>query len=187
MENLFEVRNLSKKFKDFTLADISFSLPKGAILGILGPNGAGKTTTLKLIMNMLKADGGSVSIFGLSYPGEEKKIKEGIGFVGEEQAFYSDKTVAWMGSYVASFYKNWDRNRYQRLLMEFGVSPTKQVGHLSKGQKVKFALTLALSHNPNLAILDEPTAGLDPIVRREVLEILKSFTKEGLEKNMIQI
>jgi ABC-2 type transport system ATP-binding protein len=182
---MLEVKNLRKNYKDFTLEDLSFSLPEGNILGIIGPNGAGKTTTIKLIMNMIRSDGGDIRIFGLSYPRDEKRIKNRIGYVGEEQAFYSNKTVAWLGDYISSFYERWDTNMFQRLVTEFGISRTKKAGELSKGQRVKFALSLALSHNPDLAILDEPTAGLDPIVRRDVLKNLKQFTEEGKKSAII--
>jgi ABC-2 type transport system ATP-binding protein len=184
MAHILEVEKLQKRYKDFILDDVSFTLPAGTILGIIGPNGAGKTTTIKLIMNMIKPNGGDIRIFGMAYPQDEKRIKNRIGFVGEEQAYYADKTVAWMGKYVSSFYKRWDTNLFQRLLTDFAISRTKKTSELSKGQKVKLALSLALSHNPDLAILDEPTAGLDPIVRREVLKILRKFTESG-EKSVI--
>ena len=184
MAHILEVNKLRKHYKDFILDDVSFALPAGTILGIIGPNGAGKTTTIKLIMNMISSNGGDIRIFGMTYPGDEKKIKNRIGFVGEEQTFYADKTVNWMGKYVASFYERWDTNMFQRLLTDFAISRTKKIAELSKGQTVKLALSLALSHNPDLAILDEPTAGLDPIVRRDILKILKQFTENG-EKSVI--
>ena len=184
MDPILEVSNLSKRYKDFLLDGISFVLPRGSILGIIGPNGAGKTTTIKLIMNMARSNGGDINLFGLSYPRDEKTIKNRIGFVGEEQTYYADKTVDWLGKYVSSFYKKWDTNMFQRLLTDFEISRTKKTSELSKGQKVKLALALALSHNPELAILDEPTAGLDPIVRRDVLKRLRRFTEDG-EKSVI--
>ena len=184
MSSIVEINNLSKRYKDFFLDGITFSLPKGMILGIIGPNGAGKTTTIKLIMNMIKADAGDIRLLGMSYPKDEIRIKNRIGYVGEEQTFYADKTVAWLSKYISSFYENWDTNGYQRMLNDFSISRTKKAGDLSKGQKVKLALALALSHHPELAILDEPTSGLDPIVRRELLKILRRFTESG-EKSVI--
>jgi ABC-2 type transport system ATP-binding protein len=184
MAPTLKIENLCKNYKDFKLENVSFTLPAGTILGIIGPNGAGKTTTIKLLMNMIKSDGGDIRIFSMAYPEDEKEIKERIGYVGEEQTYYANKTVTWMAEYVSSFYKRWDTNMFQKLLTEFAISRTKKTAQLSKGQKVKFALSLALSHNPDLAILDEPTAGLDPIVRRDVLTILRRFT-EGGEKSVI--
>ena len=177
MSHTLEVDRLTKRYKDFALEEVT-------ILGIIGPNGAGKTTTIKLIMNMIKSTRGGIRVFGLTYPQDEKEIKNRIGYVGEEQTFYADKTVAWMGRYVSSFYKRWDTNMFQRLLTDFAITRTKKTAELSKGQRVKLALSLALSHNPDLAILDEPTAGLDPIVRREVLDILRRFIACG-EKSVI--
>lgn len=181
MENIVEVSNLKKRYKGFLLDGIFLEVPRGTVLGLIGPNGAGKTTTLKIMMNMVRADGGSVRLFGLDHIKNEKTVKCRIGYVGEDQYFYGDKTVGWTGKFVSGFYDSWDTNRFQRHLSEFKISRTKKIRELSKGMKVKFALAIALSHHPGLILLDEPTAGLDPIIRREVLEILRAVT---LDENM---
>ena len=173
MESLATLSGVTKRYKEFRLNSIDLEIPAGQIVGIIGPNGAGKTTTLELMMNMIKRDGGDVTIFGMRYPQDEKAIKNQIGYVGEVQHFYEDRTVGWTGKFVSRFYSEWNENEFDGLLMRFSLSRTKKVKSLSKGMRVKLALTIALAHHPRLIILDEPTSGLDPVVRREVLELLK--------------
>jgi ABC-2 type transport system ATP-binding protein len=176
-ENILELKNLQKRYKEFSLDGISLSLPQGYILGLIGPNGAGKTTTIKILMNIVKRDGGDVQIFGLDPQKSAKQVKNLVGYLGEEQYFYGNKTVSWTGKFVSAFYDNWDTNAFQSLLTDFEISRTKKTRELSKGMKVRFSLALALSHHPELLILDEPTAGLDPVIRREVLELLRKKSK----------
>jgi len=178
MENVLEVRNLTKSYSEFTLADVTFSLPKGCIKGVIGPNGAGKTTAIKIIMNQIRANSGEVEVFGLNYRKDEKAIKNRIGYVGEEQYFYLNKSVGWTGRFVAQYYERWDENRFDNLLMQFRISRSKKTRELSKGMKVKLAFALALAHDPDLLILDEPTSGLDPVIRRELLDLLKDICQE---------
>ena len=178
VEKILEVRNLTKRYSEFILDDVSFSVPKGFIKGIIGPNGAGKTTTIKIIMNQIRANSGEVEVFGLDYRDSEKEIKNGIGYVGEEQYFYLNKSVGWIGRFVAQYYRHWDENRFDSLLMRFRVSRSKKTRELSKGMKVKLAFAIALAHNADLLILDEPTSGLDPVIRREILDLLKNVCQE---------
>lgn len=176
--NILEVKNLRKEYKNFILKDISFNLPKGFIMGLIGQNGAGKTTTIKLLMNLIKADGGQVKIFDLDYKNNEKEIKNRIGYVGEEQIFYQDMSVTWTENFFSRFYDSWDRNKFYELLDRFNINRSKKIKELSKGMKVKLAIALALSHNPDLLILDEPTSSLDPVIRREILDILQEFIQD---------
>jgi len=178
MESVLEARNLVKIYSEFRLDNVSLSVPKGSIKGVIGPNGAGKTTTIRILMNLIRADGGEVSLFGLGYRDKEKEIKNRIGYVGEEQYFYPNKTVGWTGRFVAQYFKRWDENLFDSLLMRFGISRTKKTKDLSKGMKVKLSFTIALAHHPELLILDEPTSGLDPVVRRELLDLLKDSCRE---------
>ncbi len=184
MDNILEVRNIRKEFKEFKLDDVSLAIPKGYIVGLIGPNGAGKTTTIKIMMNMLRPDAGEVEVFGMDYRTSEKKIKNRIGYVGEEQYFYEDKKVGWTGDFVAGFYERWDKNAFDRLLGGFGISRSKKIRELSKGMRVKLSLAMALSHGPDLFLLDEPTSGLDPVVRREILGVLQDSI-EGEEKSVL--
>ena len=178
MGAILEVRNLRKDFKDFSLKDISFSLEQGFIMGLIGPNGAGKSTTIKLIMNLLKKDGGEIKIFGLDHIKQEKEIKNRIGFVYDENYFYEELTISEMVKVISPLYKNWNDNIYHKYRKEFDLSPKKKIKELSKGMKMKFSLAIALSHQAELLIMDEPTSGLDPLVRRELLEILSEIVQD---------
>lgn len=136
------------------------------------------------MMNQIKADGGDIELFGLNYEKNEKEIKNKIGYVGEEQFFYMNKTIDWTGKFVSQYYDQWDENKFNKLLMEFKLSRTKNARELSKGMKVKLAFAIALSHNPELLILDEPASGLDPVIRREILDLLKNISQDE-EKSVI--
>ncbi|MBN1222364.1 MAG: ABC transporter ATP-binding protein [Candidatus Aminicenantes bacterium] len=179
MTCMVEIKNLRKEYKGFTLEDISLDVPAGSIVGLIGPNGAGKTTTIRILMGMVKPKSGEIKIFGLDHRENLKEIKNRVGYVGEDHHFYGDKTVAWTGKFVSGFYREWNINLYQSLLTEFSISRTKKTKELSKGMKVKLSLAIAFGHNPELMVLDEPTAGLDPIIRRELLEILRTFPENG--------
>jgi ABC-2 type transport system ATP-binding protein len=185
MNHIVEIDNLRKTYKGFTLDNISLNVPKGSILGLIGPNGAGKTTTIKILMNMVQPQSGSARIFGMDPRKNIKHLRNRIGYVGEEQYFYGDKTVGWTGKFVSGFFDNWDTNTFQKLLTDFAISRTKKTKDLSKGTKVKLSLAIALSHDPDLMILDEPTAGLDPVIRREVLELLRTFPEDGKKSVII--
>ncbi|HZJ57658.1 MAG TPA: ABC transporter ATP-binding protein [Clostridia bacterium] len=178
MENILEVTRLKKSFKDFTLKDISFALPRGYIMGFIGPNGAGKSTTIKLIMNLLKKDGGQIKVFDKDHIKYEKEIKNRIGFVYDENHFYEELTTREMKSVIAPFYESWDDKTFDRYMKHFKLSTNKKIKELSKGMKMKYSLAMALSHNPELLIMDEPTSGLDPIVRSELLDILGDLIQD---------
>jgi ABC-2 type transport system ATP-binding protein len=179
MEHILEINKLRKTYPEFILDDIDWNVPKGYVMGLIGPNGAGKTTTIKLIMNLIKSDGGHVKVFGLDNIQNEKLIKNKIGYVGEEQYFYEQQSAAWTGEFVSHFYDKWNRERYLSLLEQFEIPPKKRIRKFSKGMKVKLSFAIALSHNPELILLDEPTSGLDPIIRREVIDFLKTFAEEN--------
>jgi ABC-2 type transport system ATP-binding protein len=184
MNPILEVKNLTKKYRDFTLRDISLAIPPGCVFGIFGPTGAGKTTLMKLLAHQIPANSGSVSVFGLGYDDREKEIKSRIGYVPQEPLFYQDRSVEFNARFAASFYQRWDGGSFDRMLEEFKVGREKKFKRLSRGQKTLFAIALALSHKADLLILDEPTAGLDIILRRAILERLRRFAAEE-EKTIV--
>lgn len=184
MENVIEVESLAKKYTGFRLKDVSFTIPKGYITGLVGPNGAGKTTIIKLIMNLIKREGGAIRVFGLDNLENDVQIKDRIGFVYDTPFFYEDQDLQTLISTIGPFYSKWDGKKFSSLLDRFGLSPRKKFVSLSKGMKTKFALALALSHDADLIILDEPTAGLDPLFRREFLEMLTEIIQNE-EKSVL--
>ncbi len=178
MAPVLEVKGLTKEFKDFRLNGIDITLERGYIMGFIGPNGSGKSTTIKLLLNLLKKDGGDIRIFGLDPSRHENEIKNKIGFVFDENYYYEELTIGEMKSIVAPFYKAWDNRVFTRYLKDFGLPPKKKIKELSKGMKMKFSLAMALSHGCELLLMDEPTSGLDPIVRIELLDILSSLIQD---------
>ncbi len=164
------LRGAQKRFGDFCLDIPSLELERGYILGLVGQNGAGKSTLLKMIMNLIYPERGTIEVLGLSQPQQEIEIKRRIGYVSENPIFYEDATVDWTAKLTASCYPTWSHSAYQSYLKQFGLAPNKRTKELSKGMKVRLALLLALAHNPELLILDEPTSGIDPVERREILE-----------------
>lgn len=179
MDNFLEVSNLSKAFPGFQLQNISFSLPKGYIMGLIGPNGSGKTTTIKLILNMLKRDSGEVKIMGLDNISDEKTAKSSLGVVFDSNYLCEEWTVAQAEAAVSVFYKNWDKKKFSELIRRFHIAPEKKVKELSKGMQMKLMVACAFSYDAKLLILDEPTSGLDPVSRDELLKILSEYIEDG--------
>jgi len=175
---IIEITNLRKNFKDFSLRDINLSLEEGFIMGFIGPNGAGKSTTIKLMMNLLKKDGGEIKLFGLDHLDYEREIKNRIGFVYDENHFYEELTVTEMKNIIAPLYQKWDPGLFSKFVCDFDLPVKKKIKDLSKGMKMKFSLAVALSHHADLILMDEPTSGLDPLIRRELLEILSEIIQD---------
>lgn len=178
VDDVIVLDQVSKSYKDFRLNRISFSVPRGYIHGFIGRNGAGKTTTIKMMMNLVRPDEGSIRIFGRDHRAQEKAIKERIGFVYAESHLYEELTLERMSRIVAKSYRNWDEPAYRRYLKLFDLPASKKIKHLSTGMKMKYSIALALSHHADLIIMDEPTSGLDPVVRREILELLAGVIQE---------
>ncbi len=179
MNDYLDVKNLSKSFDNFQLHDITFTLPKGYIMGLIGPNGSGKTTTIKLILNMLKRTDGEVKILGLDNIADEQAAKKSLGVVFDSNYFSDDWKVSQVEKSVSVFYENWNTQRFSELLDKFHISHTKKVKELSKGMQMKLMLACAFSYDAKLLILDEPTSGLDPVSRDELLHILSEYIEDG--------
>jgi ABC-2 type transport system ATP-binding protein len=160
---------VSKKYPHFLLDNISLELPAGSILGFIGANGAGKSTTIRILMGLVRQDSGAVEVLGHSMPADQAAAKQKIGFVSEDMRLYGAATLAWHMSFVASIYPDWNQAYADKLVRRFDLKPQQKIKGLSHGQRVKAALLLALAHQPRLLVLDEPTTGLDPVARREVL------------------
>ncbi len=178
MQDTLEIKGLCKEYPGFALKDISFRLPSGYIMGLIGPNGAGKTTIIKLILNMIKRQAGEISVFGLDNIEHETAIKSRIGFVHEEPRYHGYLKVREIGSLFARFYPRWDKDEFSRLCDEFSVPENKNFSAFSRGTKMKLSLALALAHNADFLLMDEPTTGLDPVFRRELLMKLSRLIQD---------
>ncbi|MEG2381237.1 MAG: ABC transporter ATP-binding protein [Oscillospiraceae bacterium] len=178
MENAIEIKDFSKKYNLFSIKNMNLNIPRGYITGFVGKNGAGKSTTLKAILNMIKMDNGKISILGREMKDAEIELKNQIGAVFGEDGYIDDMTLINFSKIVSSMYENWDSKAFDGYIKEFGLPLSQKISELSKGMRVKFSITLALSHNAELFIMDEPTAGLDPIVRDEILEIFMRLIQD---------
>ena len=179
--NAIEIRNLSKNLDNFTLNIDNLDIKKGFITGFIGPNGSGKTTTIKLIMNMLRKDNGTIKIFDKEYNVDDISIKEMIGYVGDIPGYMKEVKFKDIKKSIAPFYKNWDEDLYNHYLNKFEINENKVYKESSKGQQKKFELIITLAHHPKLIIMDEPTANLDPLVRNEFMEVLQEhIDKDGV-------
>lgn len=181
MSNIISINNLSKNFKTFSLNINNLDIEEGLVTGFVGENGAGKTTTINLIMGMAKRESGEISIMGSNNVRLPTEVKKEIGYVGDENIFYPDFKLKTIVTSLAPFYDNFDYGIFTKLCEQFKVDVNRRYKILSKGQKQMFAIVFALSHQPKLMIMDEPTAGLDPAARAEILEvILKNVVDRGM-------
>ncbi|MFT8929151.1 MAG: ABC transporter ATP-binding protein [Sporolactobacillus sp.] len=172
VEPIMELRKVCKQFKGFALKDVSFQLNRGFIMGFIGANGAGKSTTIRCILDLVHPGSGEVRLFGAKMTGNSSKLKQRVGFVFDQDVFFSGLTVAANARVLAPFYEKWDQHAFLGYCDQFGLPLEKKVKTLSKGTKMKLALAVALSHHAELIIMDEPTSGLDPIFRKELLDCL---------------
>ena len=176
--NAIEIKGLTKHYGDFTLDGLSFELPEGCILGLVGENGAGKTTTMRLLLGMTKPDGGEASVLGTEISADLTPVKEELGVVLDEPGIPWCMTAQQAGKMLAGLYKSWDAAAYDALLKKLTVPVNKPYQELSRGNRMKLGIAMALAHHPKLLLLDEPTSGLDPVVRDEVVSLLSDFTRE---------
>ena len=176
--NALEIKGLTKSWPGFTLDHLNLTLPCGCIMGLIGENGAGKSTTIKLILDMIHRDGGTITILGRDNQDEICVTKEELGVVLDEVGFPECMTGKQVNQMMKYTYKNWDETVYFGYLKKLSVPDNKEFKEFSRGTKMKLGIAVALSHDPKLLILDEATSGLDPVVRDEVLNIFCEFTRD---------
>ncbi|MDO4343319.1 MAG: ABC transporter ATP-binding protein [Eubacteriales bacterium] len=178
-ENALTVRGLCKSYKDFSLKEISFTLPKGYIMGYVGRNGAGKTTTLGMIAHLIKADGGVCTIDGINYKEQPVAYKEAIGYIGDSDGFMPDFKLKHIRTVCRDFYPTFREQEFDAYMKKWKLPENKKIKEFSRGMKVKLMFAMALCRDTKLLILDEATNGLDPMVRQEILEILQEYIADG--------
>ena len=177
-DNAIEIRNLTKKYDGFTLDNISFCVPKGSIMGFIGQNGAGKSTTIKAILNIIKTDGGQISLLGMDHLKDETAAKEQIAAVFDECPFHDSFKAKQLSIMFKGLYENWNEELFYSYLDRFNLPRNKKIGKFSKGMKMKMQIATALSHGAKLLIMDEATTGLDPVVRNEILDIFREYLSD---------
>ena len=179
MENILELQQICKSFpkSNFILDKLSFSLPYGAILGFVGENGAGKTTTIGCILNTIKKDSGKIKLFGKEMLDADTAMREKIGVVYDGNNFPTNWTAKQLAGIMAGFYTQWDNALFQKYIENFKLPTNQKIKHYSRGMTMKLAIAVALSHHPQLLILDEATSGLDPIIRDEMLDVFLDFVQ----------
>ena len=176
--NALEIKNLTKSFKDFRLDDLSLTLPSGCIMGLIGENGAGKSTTIKLILDIIHKDQGSIKILGEYNDKNIALTKEDVGVVLDEVGLPECLNAKQVGKVMKNSFKNWDQNEFERLLRKLSLPDNKPFKDFSRGMKMKLGIAIAMSHGAKLLLLDEATSGLDPVVRDEVVEMFYDFTRD---------
>jgi ABC-2 type transport system ATP-binding protein len=175
-----ETSGVCKRYRFFSLENINLSVPEGTIMGLIGPNGAGKSTTIRILLGLVHQDSGEVRVLGHRMPAEQIAAKWYVGFASEDMRLYGQMTLDWHMGFIRSIYPYWDVKYAQLLLKRFGLRAEQKIKGLSHGQRVKAALLLMLARRPKLLILDEPTTGLDPVARHEILrELTGVMADEG--------
>lgn len=178
MNGAIEVRNLVKRYPDFALENVSFRVPEGSIVGFIGENGAGKSTTMKAILGLIKRDGGEISLLGEPDGAREEALKEQIGVVFDENCFPEHISREDVNRMLKAIFKNWQEELFFKLCERFGIPGKKKIKEYSRGMKMKLSIAVAMSHQARLLILDEATSGLDPVVRAEILDMLREFVMD---------
>lgn len=179
MEAALTVSGLSKRYRDFCLDNVSFTVPVGTVVGLIGENGAGKSTTLNCILGVVKPDAGEITLLGQPDPYNGAPVRRELGFVLDGDNFPLSYTPKMLRGLMRNLYSAWDDAAYTGNLARMSLPENKKIGKFSRGMKAKLALAVAFSHRARLLILDEPTSGLDPVVREEVLDLLLDYVADG--------
>ncbi len=176
--NAIEIKGLTKRYGDFKLDRLNLTLPQGCIMGLVGENGAGKSTTIKLILDMVRKDSGTITLLGRDHQDGAQQLREEIGVVLDEVGISECLTCAQVGKIMKKTYQNWDEEAFSRYLTRFSLPEKQKFKEFSRGMKMKLGIAVALSHHAKLLILDEATSGLDPVIRDEILDIFCEFTRD---------
>ena len=178
MENALEIKGLCKQYTGFALENVSFSLPRGAVMGFIGENGAGKTTTIKAVLNLIRRDAGEIRVLGLDNIRDERAVKERIGVVLEDGCFLNTMNARQVDTLMGKAYQSWNPEQFFGFIRRFGIDENKKIKDYSKGMRMKISIAAELSHGAEVLLMDEPTSGLDPVVRDEVLDLFYDFMQD---------
>ena len=178
MQQALVIENLTKRYKDFTLDHISFSLPQGTILGIIGENGSGKSTLINALLGLIPADYSRLELLGKNIAAHPNLIKQDLAVIFDDAGYDENFTPLQIGKFLSHVYKNWDADGYRSYLKRFDLPAKKRLKTFSMGMKTKLEFAIAFSHSPKFLIMDEATNGLDPVFRDEILDLLREFSEE---------
>ncbi len=178
MNTAIQIKDLTKSYNDFQLSNINLTLPSGCIMGLIGENGAGKSTTIKSILGLTPIDSGQISVLGLNMSSDEKKIKEQLGVVLDENCFPENLNAKDINHIMPHIFDTWSSQTFCRYQTQFSLPDKKPIKQYSRGMKMKLSIAVALSHNSNLLILDEATSGLDPLAREELQEVFLEYIQD---------
>ena len=178
MENVIEINGLSKRYQKFALDNVTLNVPMGSVMGFIGANGAGKSTTIKAILGLYKRDGGEVKVFGEDSEKMSNETREKIGVVFDTMPFPKNLTITMLDKVFSGIYKSWDSEKFFGYITRFELPLKKKLSSFSRGMEMRLSIAAALSHNPSLLVLDEPTGGLDPVMRSEILDIFLEFMQD---------
>lgn len=178
MKFAFSLHGVSKRYGDFQLAPLDLALEEGQVMGLVGVNGAGKTTLLRLLAGLTLPDAGRIEVLGLPMPQEQVRVRAQLGLASEDMRLYGTQTLAWHMDFIQRIFPGWDASYAQQLMRRFDLNPAQKLAGCSHGQRVKALLLLTLARRPRLLLLDEPTTGLDPVARSEVLEALSDVLRD---------
>jgi ABC-2 type transport system ATP-binding protein len=176
---VISLKDVRKSYGSFELGPVDLEVEPGYVVAVVGPNGSGKSTLFRILMNLARPDAGEVSLFGGTYPDDEVEIKQRVGYVPERSVGHEGMSAAALGEFVARWYPTWDRATYEELVARSGIEPEKKFGKLSKGMQRRLAFALAAATGADLLLLDEPTDGVDPFARREMLEDISRIMQSG--------
>ena len=179
MENIIiKIQNTSVSFKNFILKPVNIEIPEGYIIGITGANGAGKSTFLKMVLGCFPEMQGNITINGMDIIKKRSEILSRTGVISEERIFFENEDAVKNEEYFSVFYENWDKEIYRDVLKKMNISLSKNIGNLSKGERTKYQLAFSAAYKPELLVLDEPVAGLDPVFKKDFMKILQEFVAE---------
>ncbi len=185
MENVIEVSGLTKKYHKFTLDNVALTVPMGSVMGFIGANGAGKSTTIKGILGLYKRDSGEVKVFGEDSEKLSNETREKIGVVFDTMPFPKNLTITMLDKVFSGIYKSWDSEKFFGYATRFELPLKKKLSGFSRGMEMRLSIAAAMSHNPSLLVLDEPTGGLDPVMRSEILDIFLEFMQDETHSILI--